>query len=350
MPAKLRSLSGFGLAFVATMIMFEFFCRASGSGTPAQTTVDEDLGVVWKAGSDLLCLNEGFRIGRINEYGYLGPAYPPEKPDGVIRIALMGDSYVVGRHLFDRHHFRNVLEEKLNESCSEKVQVLNLGLLAANFERMYIYHEMFAQKFAPDYVVYLLGTHNLNRKKMEIGPKLAVKDGSLVVDYSFRTSTRYKIRKKLAFLRESGICSLIRRARALHIGGESPRILLGKFGELLCPEPAVAMGKDMEQIEDPSRKDLNRAILRSLAEMNSRGSPRIIIVCRDGLPEDFIECIKKSGIAYFDPGPELNKLARSGIDPHYWKGSQATGHWNQYAHRVVGEFLAEKMRPLIEER
>jgi hypothetical protein len=345
---KIWFLLKFSLAFAVMLLLFEMFCRCSGSGRPAQLVADDSIGVAWKSDSDLICLNEGFRLGRINEYGYIGPAYPPDKPDGTVRIALMGDSYVVGRHLFDRHHFRNILEEELNKGCFETIQVLNMGLLAANFERMYVYYELFAQGFSPDYVVFFLATHNLNRKKMEMGPRLVMAGDSLEIDCSFSSSKPYEVRKQLQFIRGSGIWSLVRKSRELHLRGESARILFGKFDGFLGLDGDSKKERDMEQVEDSRRKSLNRAILCQLAEMNKRGAARCVVVCRDGLPEEFVECVKDAGIVYIDPSGELEELVESGIDPHYWEGSRAIGHWNHYAHKAVGEYVAEKMMPLIE--
>jgi hypothetical protein len=70
-------------------------------------------------------------------------------------------------------------------------------------------------------------------------------------------------------------------------------------------------------------------------------------MARGTLPETFVDFLKANDVLYFDPGAKLDSLAQAGIDPNYWAGSQSRGHWNHYAHRVIGDFLVEKMAPLI---
>jgi hypothetical protein len=316
------------------------------------------LGLAWKPGADIVAIKEGFRLGRINDYGYFGPAYPPEKPDDVVRIALMGDSYVVGLYLFDEHHFRSILEDRLNQVTSRPIQVLNLGFRGASFERMHLYYELLGKKFTPDYVLYFLSTNSLNRTDRVTGPRLVARDDSLTIDYSFRSSEQYESIKRLGILRESGIYSLLRRCGFILGAEEAPRLLFSKFfGKFasayyrLFPRARAGQrDEDVGHIENPGRKALNRAILREIAKVNYGGSPEHIIVCRDGLPGTFVDYIRENAITYFDPSSELEELSKSGIDSHYWEASQTVGHWNHHAHKVVGEFLAEKMRPLIENR
>jgi hypothetical protein len=102
-----------------------------------------------------------------------------------------------------------------------------------------------------------------------------------------------------------------------------------------------------ELVEDPKRMALNRAIVSEMGRMNREGSVTSIIVVRDGLPETFIEFAEANGVPVFDPQPVLGRLAESGVDPKYWPGSQRSGHWNQYAHVVISEFLTDKISPLI---
>lgn len=352
--SKMRSLFGFGAAFCAVLIVLEFFCRFTGTSQPAQMTPDESLGLVWKPDTDMICIKEGFCMNRINEYGYPGAAYPPEKPEGVIRIALVGDSFVLGRYLFDDLHFRSVLEDGLNETSERTVQAINLGFTAANFERMYLYYELFGKKFSPDYVLFFFSTNNLNRGEMAVGPRVEVKGDSLEVDYGFRSGEEYLGMKKLSFLRDFAIYSLLRQCELRVKRGDHSRILFGKlegkYNKLFRPHAFGPAGESEARVEDPERKALNRAILRRLAEENREGAPEIIIVRRDHLPEDFVRSVVESGITFFDPSPRLEELSESGVDPHFWKGSQTVGHWNHHAHAVVGEFLAEKMRPIIEKR
>lgn len=347
---KVKFLLEIGVALSLTTAGLELFLRSSGTCQPPPYVFDERFGSAMKPNADAVFINEGFRLARVNEYGYLGPCYPPEKAAGTVRIALIGDSYVAGREVFDRHHFRRILEDELERDCGRRVEVLNLGFPTTSLERFYIYYEVFGKQFSPDYVLYFVGRNSLNWKRHELRPELVVERDSLRIDYSFRSNGRFEIRKRLQCLRELGLFWLASKARELGNSGEFSHIILGKPSERLR---AGAAGDDATKgghSGDREIRAVDRAVVRELGEMNRRGRPRCIIVGRDSLPENFLELLVENEIAYFDASSALELLAQGGEDPCYWKGSRRRGHWNPDAHRVVGEFLAAKMEFLIEGR
>ena len=119
-------LKGF-LAFVITLIILELFLRWSGTSSAAFVIDDDNLGRVLRPNTNIILVNEGFFMGRVNRGGYLGPYYPEEKPSQTVRIALIGDSFVAGLQLFGRYHFRTIMEQSLKDSLSDSVQVLNFA-------------------------------------------------------------------------------------------------------------------------------------------------------------------------------------------------------------------------------
>jgi hypothetical protein len=354
MGKVLRSATGFGLAFVAAMILLELFVRFSGTSSPTITLDDPSFGRLIRPNFNVVFLNEGFKIGKTNTYGYLGRGYPPEKPPGAVRIALMGDSYVAGNHLFDRHHFGTLMEERLNSLLDREVQVLNLGFPAVNFEQMYIYYQVFGKKFHPDLALYFIGTGSLNTPIDEVGPRLKLEGDSLGIDYSFRSSRRYARSRRLSLIRELALYPLVHKAREMHARGATPGIIFDKFYRLLAAgaggeleeEPVEAT--QAEPIEDPGRAQINRAIVVELGKMNSEGATTSIIVVRDPLPAAFVKFAEQNGVLVLDPGPALERLARQGVNPRYWPGSHRSGHWNPYAHRAIADYLADRIAPLLQ--
>ncbi len=334
------------LTFTIAMVLLELFLRFSATTTPSVLVDDDMFGKMMKPSTDVTFVNEGLRIGRINRYGYLGPAYAPRKEEGTVRIALMGDSYVAGHHLFDRHHFRYLLEQGLNQLCDSHVEVLNFGFPALNFEQMYLYYEVFARKFAPDFVIYVIGTSSLNQPSDEVGPRLVVTDDSVHISYAFRSSKRFAISKRLSPLKRLALYSLLRKGKQIYDRGDAPKVIFDKFF-ILARGSGRSAEKHSVPVERPERKAINRAIVRQLGMSNREGGPVSIIVTRGELPRGFVEFAKNNGVAVWDPSARLDSLARSGIDPNWWAGSQRKGHWNQYAHRVIGDFLVHKMLPFI---
>jgi hypothetical protein len=335
-------LLGMAVAFAIGMLFYEVFLRYSGSSGPSVVESDETYGLRLKKNMPYIFVNEGFSLGKINQYGYLGPGYPPEKPAGVIRIALMGDSYVAGHHLFDRHHFRSHIEEDLNKLTGGRVEVLNFGFPAINFEQMYIYYKVFAEQYSPDYVLYFIGTSSLNNPVDEVGPKLKLEADTLRIDNSFRKSGAFARVRKLDLLRKVGLFTLLRKAKQIYAKGSGPEIVFDKFYWLARGGHGDAAKSKVPE-EKPKRIPVNHAVVERLAADNREGAATNFLVIRDGLPRTFVDFAGTSGLELFDPNPGLDSLAAAGIDPHYWKGSQRNGHWNQYAHRVVGAYLTRKL-------
>ena len=77
-------------------------------------TLDKEVGKKMNPGKRITYFEDGFYLGKVNDQGYLGKPYPPERTEGTIRIALLGDSYVEGFHLVEQYHFSHLLKEKLN--------------------------------------------------------------------------------------------------------------------------------------------------------------------------------------------------------------------------------------------
>ncbi|MFP5353530.1 MAG: hypothetical protein ACLGIK_00005 [Gemmatimonadota bacterium] len=75
-----------------------------------------------------------FHGGRltVNSAGLRDREYTRDKPAGVFRIVVLGQSYVLGEGVNDEETFENVLEDRLNESVAAslgyaRIEILNLG-------------------------------------------------------------------------------------------------------------------------------------------------------------------------------------------------------------------------------
>ncbi|MEX2566849.1 MAG: hypothetical protein WD431_12965 [Cyclobacteriaceae bacterium] len=77
---------------------------------------------------------------------------------------------------------------------------------------------------------------------------------------------------------------------------------------------------------------------------------KVIIVNRDHLklPQEFQNLCLKNDLKYFYLSEKLNLMKKIGNDPNEWEISNKSGHWNQKAHKVVGEAIARKLIDIIE--
>lgn len=92
---------------------------------------------------------------KINSWGFRGPEWSREKPPGVVRIAVVGDSLIEGFQVPFDDVLTTVLERKLNEAAGgRRFEVLNLGVGSYGAGQSYLnlVHRGFA--FDPDVVLF----------------------------------------------------------------------------------------------------------------------------------------------------------------------------------------------------
>jgi lysophospholipase L1-like esterase len=100
---------------------------------------------------------------RVNPLGLRGPETTLEKPPGVRRIAVLGDSIAFGYWVSDEQGFARQLERLLNEApaATGRVEVLNFGVPGYNLEQEIEALRAKALAFSPDLVVVLFCLNDL---------------------------------------------------------------------------------------------------------------------------------------------------------------------------------------------
>ena len=106
---------------------------------------------------------EGMAYVEINSHGYRDLERTKAKPDGVYRIAVLGDSFVEGREVALEQTFCAVLERMLNGTSGFKgrtVEVLNFGVSGYGTaqELLTLRHDVYG--FDPDQVILVVFTAN----------------------------------------------------------------------------------------------------------------------------------------------------------------------------------------------
>src|SRR6185503_6071768 len=90
---------------------------------------------------------------RFNALGFRGPDRPEQKPDGVRRVAVLGDSMVAGLAVPEPETMCGVLETLLNAAGGPRVEVMNFGVAASSPAQELALYRGLVRRFAPDVVV-----------------------------------------------------------------------------------------------------------------------------------------------------------------------------------------------------
>jgi len=98
---------------------------------------------------------------RINSLGLRGPERGYQKPPGVRRVLLLGDSFTEGFTVAERHTVRAVLERALGERLAHPVEVLNAGTLGYDTAQEYLFFVREGYRYQPDVVVLLFFFNDL---------------------------------------------------------------------------------------------------------------------------------------------------------------------------------------------
>ncbi|RJP27657.1 MAG: hypothetical protein C4527_12695 [Candidatus Omnitrophota bacterium] len=122
-----------------------------------------------------LDLREFFPTGRLidypvlvstNSFGMRMQEVELKKPDGVIRIAAMGDSCTFGWMTAEEDAYPRVLERLLNERTPQKFEVLNFGVPGYTSFHGLLQYERLVKRFRPDILILAFGFNDWYESRM----------------------------------------------------------------------------------------------------------------------------------------------------------------------------------------
>lgn len=90
---------------------------------------------------------------RFNSLGYRGPEVSPNKPVGVRRAAVLGDSFVAAVAVEEEDTMVGQLRDRLEHVSGESWEVLNFGVSGNSSGQSLLTWRNFARRFEPDLVI-----------------------------------------------------------------------------------------------------------------------------------------------------------------------------------------------------
>jgi len=348
----------------------EVAVRALGVIDPAFRDVDPVLGWAPTPGVEGWWTREGHGYVAITEHGFRGVDVAPGPPrEGVLRVAILGDSFTEARQVALEDAYPSVLEGALDRCRDEEVEVLAFGVSGYGpaQERLLFEHRVAA--YRPDVVLLAFFTgndvadaHPALRSNNDPSPYYSLEDGELVLDASFRDSEEYRERASTSpwlWLRRSSHLVRLVVTAIRHSGRER-----GRGGELgidpaVYSEPRDATWRDawarteaiVEALDRDVRAQGARFFVVSLTnavqvdpDPAMRERYREEIGAADLMyPDRRIEALgARAGIPVLLLVPLMRAHAeREQVQLHgFANTAMGTGHWNERGHRVAAEEIA----------
>src|SRR4051812_12233119 len=211
-----------GLAIVEGVL------RLAGFQAPIWYGPDERLGWSLRPGAQGWHTHEGRGYVSINSAGQRDHEHPIEKPPGVYRVAVLGDSYAEAMQVNEDQTFWHVLEGKLSQCWARPVEVVNFGVSGYGTAQEYLLLESAAPNYRPDLVLLAFTNGNdLRNNSRTLEPEkdrpfFRLDGDGLAVDTSF-------VRSKDFVERSSAMTEFNRRlsdhVRLAQLGREARNIL-----------------------------------------------------------------------------------------------------------------------------
>ncbi len=329
MKKKITNTTFFLAAFIGMLFLCEVFIYIAGISRKSEVEFSETLGKTYRPDYSYVWFSEGFSMGSVNSFGYLGAEYKVEKPENVKRIALLGDSYIEGFQVFDRNHLRRVLEEDLNAKLEDSVQVLNFGRSNFNLPNMYAYQKLMVDKFDSDLILYFLSEEDLTSS--ETDPLLPnINPETFEVEPFLSRTELQKFTLANTVLKKSALAYMLNSARRkLQENSWAHTLFAGKF--------------DNEIATDKSEKEVPQITRNIFSNMDAE---KVILVYREKhkISPLILDALNNSGLRFIDLSEFLLRLERNGNNPNYWPVQNIEGHWNVKGHKAVGEELSEFLK------
>ena len=340
----IRNVFLFSIGFFLTFIALEVFISNTYIVNKSLNDVYADIGRGRRTNMFYVMFNEGFSMGRFNKFRYMGAEYPKEKDVNTLRIALIGDSFVEGFQVFDRDHFRRIIEVELSEKLNQNVEVLNFGRSGFDIGDMFAYNQTFVKEFNPDFSLFFLSNNDLiPRFSDPLRMKVRLKDDSLIVVKDYPSNYIQIFNRTKYLIQNSTIFTMLNSGHKLVKSDEFLHIIFDKF----YPNK---LESDNEYSNSFSEIPFALPEL-TLGIVDNLNSAKDIIVNKDikSLNQEMVSEIRRHTINYIDLQDTLYYMKENQVDPYYWKATKKTGHWNHQAHKAVGEYLAKSLYQIIQQ-
>lgn len=191
------------VGFLTGGIVAEITLRVAGYSYPEFYRLDAVRGVSLLPGAEGWYRREGEAYVRINSDGLRDQEHPLAKPEGIFRIAILGDSYCEALSVSPAETFWSIMGRKLQECDAfknKRVEVINFGVSGYGTAQELLTLREQVWKYSPDLVLLAVTTNNditdnsRILKRTDDIPYFVYDGAQLTLDDSFKNSRTYRAR------------------------------------------------------------------------------------------------------------------------------------------------------------
>ena len=344
-----------------SLLLAEGALRLAGIRFPAFYTVDSERGYALRPGADGRWTREGNGQVRVNSAGFRAPEVSLHPPEGVLRVAVLGDSFTEALQVDEQATWVYQLQSRLNgashckllSASAGQVQLLNFGVGGYGTGQELLTWRHLAIRYRPDLVILAIYpgndiTDNEPTAKSDRPVFRLGSDGELKLDNSFRqqTATRWRLSLPGQLLE-----SLINRSRLLQLLNEAKNRLAAQRTSPrsmppTAPPPPPQASEEAWAITDALISQLNQEVRAQGAKLLvvSTSSPEQVWPRPHQRPsrpfaqeQRLAALLAARRIPYLALGPILQRQAdEQGLTLHGFAGqAPGEGHWNPTGHRLA---------------
>ena len=351
------NIGAMSAGLVASLLLAEAALRIAGVRYPSFYTVDRERGFALRPGAEGVWSREGRGSVRINQAGFRGADLPEAPTSGLLRIAVLGDSFTEALQVDEKDTFVQRLQINLtaDRTCalrrnfSGAVEVLNFGVGAYGTGQELLTWRHLAKRYRPDLVILAIYPGNdftdnepiprEDRPVFFLDPK-----DQLQIDQRFRDATAFRWRLSLPGRLIDG---LMNHSRLLQLLNEAKNRLASRSSSSASVPPVASMASDQAwQLTDRLIGTLASEVLEDgalFAVISTSAPEQVWPNAQERLAKPFAQeqrlaaLLAKRSIPYLPLGPALQRQAdRNRLVLHGFQGqAPGHGHWNPTGHRLA---------------
>ena len=368
------------VSLLLVVAVTEVVLHVAGVSYPEFNRLDARLGWAPRAGVEGIYAFEGHTYLKINAQGFRDTDHETAKPEGVLRVAVLGDSFTEAREVALPDTYWKVMEREFSAclaASGRRAEVLGFAVNGYGTAQQLMVLEDSVWRYEPDLVVLAFFTGNdLWNNSFELEghsdrPYMVLRDGELVPDPRSTKGLRFTVKRVWSDIKH-GLFNALRtvqlgrqaykrvRTWAEHRDTTVLEQLLAGLNGALYREPQDEVWHDAWEITEAMIGAMRDTVsdhgadfwlvtLSNPVQVHPNRALRARIAAELGVadlvyPDRHLSSFAKaegiSVVTLVDPLRAYAEVHDTGL---HGSGDFAGGHWNSQGHKVTGDLLTRRL-------